>query len=121
MISSNSFDRSEHNVAMVKLKTKLRFSHDSAYLPVCLPTPCYRGEECRTRDGKLKTDWVGSSRTITTNDHFTAILSLEIISNAECDELRTAYINQGGNSHLLRTIKRLVWRFISPIKSRSEL
>ena len=115
MISSNSFDRSEHNVAMVKLKTKLRFSHDSAYLPVCLPTPCYRGEECRTRDGKLKSDWVGSSRTMMTNDHFKAIYSLTIISNAECDELRSTYINEGGNTHLLRTIKRLVWRFISPI------
>ena len=43
-----------------------------------------------------------------TNDHFKAIYSLEIISNVECDELRTAYIKEGGNTHLLRTIKRLV-------------
>ena len=90
-------DRKEHNVAVLELKTELQFSHNSAYLPICLPKSC--GKTCRTWGRKTEDQILGRDA-FSFNFLDGSIPRLDIIDNAHCKRRL--------NSWVPRKVKRLI-------------
>ena len=98
IIINRIIDRKEHNVAVLELKTELQFSHNSAYLPICLPKSC--GKTCRTWGRKTEDQILGRDA-FSFNFLDGSIPRLDIIDNAHCKRRL--------NSWVPRKVKRLIF------------
>ena len=95
-----------YNVAVLRLKTKLVFDHNSPYLPICLPPRCDGEHDCRTRDGNIKNDLIGT-RTVTTLGNYRSYPNLKIITNNQCNFAN--FMTEAGNTGI-RQIRRYLIR-----------
>ena len=97
LVHNNIFNRKEHNVAVLQMKTSLQFSHNSLYSPICLPKSCL--ETCETWGGKTEQELLGTDAYSKKFQDGTT-QNLAIIDNAECTEEL--------NSWAARKVKRLI-------------
>ena len=105
-----------YNVAVLRLKTKLIFTHKSSYLPICLPPRCDGEHECRTRDGDMKRDLIGM-KTVSTHGNYRGNTNLRIITNKQCNYINS--VQESGNTGI-RSIRRyiIIYYIIDPIRPK---
>ena len=101
-----------YNVAVLQLKEKLVFDHKSPYLPICLPPRCDGEHDCRSRDGNIKRDLIGT-RTVTSIGSYRSLPGLKIITNGECNFANYVnyVISTGPDSTRIFKIRRYIITF----------
>ena len=103
-----------YNVAVLQLKEKLVFDHKSPYLPICLPPRCDGEHDCRSRDGNIKRDLIGT-RTVTSIGSYRSLPGLKIITNGECNFANYLSSVIPDKTRIFKIRRYITNRFLSPL------